>query len=78
MARVPPLTVGHCCYETSRVRINVIMLYHYKDLFILEQFVHGRLSLQELGFSSKINRNLANVRGKVVRDEYHSCCPYLV
>ena len=49
-------------------RTNVIMLYHYKVVFIFEQFVHGRVSLQKLGFSSKISMNLSNVRGKVVRD----------
>jgi len=60
------------------LRIRVIMLYCYQDVFILEQLIRGRLSLQELGFSRKINMNLANARGRVVRAEHHSWFPYLV
>lgn len=69
MAYVPPLTVGHCCCETSCVQNQHSASYTVTkmSLFYINSYM-GRLSPQELEFCSNININLANVRGKVVRD----------
>lgn len=64
----PHLPWGIAATKHPIFRSSVIVLYHYKDIFILEQFTHRRLSLQEPGLLSKINMKLENMRGKVVRD----------